>query len=142
MPRFWLNTPRLFNRLIRPNIGFSGRELSSWGKSSPQGIPEPTLGLFSRGDGAILLAIPGRNGSAEETPGAVPVAVFAFGDVDEAVEVRRGASLRLGGRSGEACWISDRSIGQIIAAVRAEAHELGLEPQFARVTTGNIPRSA
>jgi hypothetical protein len=142
MPRFWLNTPRLFNRLIRPNIGFSGRELSSWGKSSPQGIPEPTLGLFSRSDGAILVAIPGRNGSAEETPGAVPVAVFAFGEVDEAIEVRLGALLRLGGRSGEPCWISDRSISQIIAAVRAEAHELGLEPQFARVTTGNIPGSA
>jgi hypothetical protein len=52
------------------------------------GYPEPTLGLFSRSDGAILLAIPGRNGSAEETPGAVPVAVFAFGEVDEAIEVR------------------------------------------------------
>jgi hypothetical protein len=69
----------------------------------------------------------------------VPVAVFSFVEVDEVVEVRRGASLRLGGRSGEACWIRDRSVGQIIAAIRAEAHELGLEPQFARVTTGNIP---
>lgn len=139
MPRPWFNAPRLFNGLMRPNINFSGRELSAWNITSPQGIPAPSLGLFSRGDGAFLLAIPGHNGNAEETPGAVPVAVFSFGDVEEAVEVRRGALLRLGGRSGEACWIRDRSVAQIIAAVRAEANELGLNPEFARVTTGPIP---
>ena len=111
MLRFWLNTPRLFNRLIRPNIGFSGRELSSWGKSSPQGIPEPTLGLFSRSDGAILLAIPGHNGSAEETPGAMPVAVFAFGEVDEAIEVRLGALHGLGGGLANRVGLAtDRSV--------------------------------
>jgi hypothetical protein len=141
MPRLWINAPRLFNGLIRPNINFFGRELSAWNIASPQGIPEPTLGLFSRRDGAFLLAIPGHNGNAEETPGAVPVAVFSFAEVDDAVEVRRGALLRLGGRSGQACWIRDRSVAQIIAAVRAEADELGLNPEFARVTTGTIPGS-
>lgn len=140
MSRLWNNAPRLFNGLIKPNINFSGRELSAWNIASPQGIPKPTLGLFSRRDGAFLLAIPGHNHNAEETPGAVPVAVFSFAEVDEAVEVRRGALLRLGGRSS-LCWIRDRSAAQIIAAVRAEADELGLNPQFARVTTGTIPGS-
>jgi hypothetical protein len=138
MPRFWLNTPRLFNRLIHPHISFSEKELAAWNVASAGGIPEPTLGLFCRGDSAFFLAIPGRNGDAEQTPGAVPVAVFSFDSVDEVVEVRQGALQRLGGRSSEACWIRDRSAGEIIDAVRAEARVLGLHPLFARITTGNI----
>jgi len=46
---------------------------------------------------------------------------------------------RLGGRSSETCWIRDRSASEIMKAVRAEARFLGLDPQFARITTGNIP---
>jgi hypothetical protein len=90
MPRFWLNAPRLFNSLIHPHISFSGKELVAWDVASAGGIPEPTLGLFCRVDGAFYLAMPGRNGAAGQTPRAVPVAVFSFDD-DEVVEVRKGA---------------------------------------------------
>jgi hypothetical protein len=66
MPRFWFSGPRLFNGLLRPGVSFSGRELKA------------TLGVCRRPDGAMMLAIPGKNGEAEHEPGSVPVAAFFF----------------------------------------------------------------
>jgi hypothetical protein len=67
MPRFWLSGPRLLNGLVRPGIG----ELATWG---PQVVPEATLGLFRRADGAILLAIPNKDAD-EDAKDLTPVAV-------------------------------------------------------------------
>jgi hypothetical protein len=65
MPRFWLSGPRLFNGLIRPGISFSGRELSNWHRKQPKVSEAATLGICRRPDGAMMLAIPGKNGEAE-----------------------------------------------------------------------------
>ena len=81
----------------------------------------------------MLLAIPGKNGDAEPEPGVAPVAAFFFSQVDDAAEVRNGALRRLGGRVGADVWISDKSLGQITTAIRAEARELGIEVPWARV---------
>jgi hypothetical protein len=133
MPRFWLSGPRLFNGLVRPGISFSGRELASWGKKAPRISEDATLGICRRPDGAMMLAIPEHNGEAEHEPGSVPVTAFFFSRVDDAVDVRTGALQRLGGRVGADNWISDKSLGQITQAIRAEAGALGIEMPWARV---------
>jgi len=115
--RFWLSGPRLFNGLLRPGISFSGRELKARGKKAPKVSEDATLGICRRPDGAMLLAIPGMNGTNEHAE-CVPVAAFFFSRVDDATEVRNGALQRLGGRVGTDDWISDKSLGQITQAVR------------------------
>jgi hypothetical protein len=50
-----------------------------------------------------------------------------------AVEVREGTMQRLGSRAGADGWITDKSIGQITQAIRAEAAALGIEVPWARV---------
>jgi hypothetical protein len=47
MPHNWSNAPRLFNRLIHPNVSFSERELAVWGTASSQGVPAPTLVIWN-----------------------------------------------------------------------------------------------
>jgi hypothetical protein len=133
MPRFWLSGPRLFNGLIRPGISFSGRELKALGKKAPKVSSDATLGICRRPDGAMMLAIPGKNGEAEHDPGSVPVTAFFFSRVDDAIEVRNGALQRLGGRVGADSWITDKSLGQITSAIRAEAAALGIELPWVRV---------
>jgi hypothetical protein len=81
----------------------------------------------------MMLAIPEHNGEAEHEPGSVPVTAFFFSRVDDAVDVRTGALQRLGGRVGADNWISDKSLGQITQAIRAEAGALGIEMPWARV---------
>ena len=133
MPRFWLSGPRLFNGLLRPGISVSGRELKAWGKKAPKVSEAATLGVCRRPDGAMMLAIPGKNGDAETEPGLVPVAAFFFSRVDDAVEVRNGTLQRLSGHVNTDWWIIGKSLGQIVQAVRAEARELGIEVPWARV---------
>jgi hypothetical protein len=134
MPRFWLSGPRLFNGLVRPGISFSGRELKALGRKAPKVAENATLGICRRRpDGAMTLAIPGKNGEAEHEPGLVPVAAFFFSRVDDAIDVRNGALQRLGGRAGADNWISDKSLGQITQAIRTEAAALGIELPWARV---------
>jgi hypothetical protein len=130
--RFWLFGPRLFNGLLRPGISFSGRELKALGRKAPKVSSDATLGICRRPDGAMMLAIPGKNGEAEHEPGSVPVTAFFFSRVDDAIEVRNGALQRLGGRVGADNWISDKSLGQIMSALRAEAAAL-IELPWARV---------
>ncbi len=57
MPHNWLNAPRLFNRLIHPNVSFSKRELAVWGTASSQSVLAPTLGRFCRTDVAADRAL-------------------------------------------------------------------------------------
>jgi hypothetical protein len=83
MPRFWLSGPRLFNGLVRPGISFSGRDLKALGWKAPKVSEDATLGICRRPDGAMTLAIPGKNGEAEHEPGLVPVAAFFFSRVDD-----------------------------------------------------------
>jgi hypothetical protein len=130
--RFWLSGPRLFNGLLRPGISFSGRELNAWGKKAPKVSEDATLGICRRPNGDYMLAIPNMNGTNEHAECA-PVAAFFFSRVDDAIEVRNGALQRLGGRVGADSWISDKSLGQIASAIRAEAAALGIEMPWARV---------
>jgi hypothetical protein len=133
MPRFWLSGPRILGGLIRPGISFSSRELAAWGKKAPRGAPEAMLGLFRRdADGAIPLAIPDRNAS-EDATGFTPVAAFQFGRVDAAGEARTGALVRLVKHAGQDGLLSSLSVGQAVAAIRAEAAALGLEAAFYRI---------
>ena len=123
----------MFNGLLRPGISFSGRELKAFGRKAPKIAEDATLGICRRPDGAMMLAIPNMNGEAEHEPGLVPVAAFFFSRIDDAVEVRNGALQRLGGRVGADVWITDKSLGQITQAIRAEAAALGIEMPWARV---------
>jgi hypothetical protein len=131
--RFWLSGPRLFNGLLRPGISFSGREISAWRKPPSKVSAAARLGICRRPDGAMMLAIPNMNGDAEHGPDVAPVAAFFFSRVDDAVDVRSGALQRLGARAGADNWISDKSLGQITQAIRAEAAALGIELPWARV---------
>lgn len=136
MPRFWLSGPRI--GWFRPGISVSGRELSIWGRKSPHIDEAATLGIVRRPDGALLLGIPNLNGANEELPpGAEFLAAFAFGAVPYAVETRTGALVRLGKHVGVDGWVTGQSVGQVIAAIRAEARDLGLQPVFVRVSTGD-----
>ena len=58
----------------------------------------------------------------------MPVAAFFFSRVEDAIEVRKGALQRLGGRVGIDGWISDKSLGQITQAIRAEADRPWCKP--------------
>jgi hypothetical protein len=132
--RFWLSGPRLFSGLVRPGVSFGPEDLRARRVPAHRKIAEDaTLGICRRQDGAMMLAIPDQNGDAEHTTGVVPVAAFLFSRVNDAIEVRIGALLRLGSGGGPDSWISGKSTGQIVQAVQAEAKALGLDPQWARV---------
>ena len=133
MPRFWLSGPRLFGGLLRRGISFSGRELASWRKKATKVSKEATLGVCRRPNGDHILTIPGMNGDAEHEPGLVPMAAFFFSKADDAVKVRNGALQRISGHVNTDWWISGKSLGQIVQAVRAEAKALGIEMPWARV---------
>jgi hypothetical protein len=127
MPRSWISMRGPFGTRI--GRSFSDKEL----QRPPKIAEDATLGICRRPDGAMRLAIPNMNGDDEHTIGIVPVAAFFFSRVNDAIEVRSGALLRLGSGVRPDSWISGKSTGQIVQAVQAEAKALGLDPQWARV---------
>jgi hypothetical protein len=136
--RFWFSGPRLFNGLVRPGVSFGPGDVRALRAPAtqlvqPAYIEAATLGIARRPDGALILAIPDQNGDAEHTTGLVPLAAFVFRRINDAIEVRSGALLRLGSVVAPDSWISGKSTGQIIQAVQAEAKALGLDPKCARV---------
>ena len=142
--RFWLSGPRLFSGLVRPGVSFGPEDLRARRTAATQReLAQPkiaeaaTLGICRRQDGAMILAIQDQNGDAEHTTGVVPLAAFFFSRVNDAIEVRSGALLRLGSVVVPDSWISGKSTGQIVQAVQAEAKALGLDPKWARI--GIIP---
>jgi hypothetical protein len=84
MPHNWLNAPRLFNRLIHPNVSFSKRELAVWGTASSQSVPAPTLGLFCRTDVAADRALSrdewvSKRGAGRKTSPVIAIRLLAIG---------------------------------------------------------------
>jgi hypothetical protein len=137
MPRFWFSGPRILAGLVRPGISFSGRELANaWGRKPPPAMSSALAVISRPGDGALVLCVPNHNGSAEDTPGHSYEGLFTMPTEDDALAVRRGAQQRLGVPVGDDTWICGKSAGQVLAACRNEARDLGLEPRFVRVKTG------
>jgi hypothetical protein len=84
MPHNWLNAPRLFNRLIHPNVSFSKRDLAVWGTASSQNVPAPTLGLFCRTDVAADRALSrdewvSKRGAGRKTSPVIAIRLLAIG---------------------------------------------------------------
>ena len=104
------------------------------GRKSPAINVDALLGLFRRStDGSIFLGMYGRNGEHELDPDLTPVAVFAFTSVDAAMTAREWALIRLAKHFGQDGLIAGLSVGQVSAAIRAEASALGLEARFIRI---------
>ncbi len=130
--RLWLSGPRLFNGLVRPGISL-GKEDFRPTRKAPAMVAEATLGLFRRPDGAILMAIAHMNGDADTMPDMTPVAVFAFASVPASVEVREGARVRLAKHIGPDGLVARLSVGQVVAAIKAEMAALDVEGKFVRI---------
>jgi hypothetical protein len=104
------------------------------GRKPPPIKADAMLGLFRRADGAIYLGLYGKNAEHEHEPGLTPVAAFAFSTAEAATEARDGALVRLAKHVRPDGLIGAQSIGQVVAAIRAEASALGLDARFIRVT--------
>lgn len=130
--RLWFSGPRVLGGLIRPGISLGKEDLRALGKKPPMAIAaETTLVLFRRADGAILLAIKDKT---ENMTDVQPVGAFVFASVPKSVSVREGAMVRLA-RHIEGGLIVGQSVGQIVAAIKAEANALDIETSFVRVET-------
>ena len=127
--RLWLSGPRLFNGLVRPGISLGKEDFRPTHKARAM-VAEATLGLFRRPDGAILMAIAHMNGDADTMPDMTPVAVFAFASVPASVEVREGARVRLAKHIGPDGLVAGLSVGQVVAAIKAEMAALDVEGKF------------
>jgi hypothetical protein len=134
--RYWLSGPRILNGLLRPGISFSHREANAWGRKPPPALSSALAVISRPGDGALALCVPNHNGSAEDTPGHTYSGMFMLPSIEDALAVRSGAQQRLGVPVADDTWISGKSAGQVLAACRSEARDLGLEPRFVRVKTG------
>jgi hypothetical protein len=131
--RIWLSGPRLFNGLVRPGISFSHREAKTW-LARPPAANNSALAVVRRpGDGALVLCVPNHNGAAEDVPGHSYVGLFMLPSIEDALAGRHGAQQRLGVPVADDSWICGKSAGQVLAACRAEARDLGFEPEFVRV---------
>jgi hypothetical protein len=136
--RFWLSGPRLFNGLVRPGISL-GKEDFRPARKAPAMVAEATLGLFRRPDGAILMAIAHMNGDADTMPNMTSVAAFAFASVPASVEVREGARVRLAKHIGPDGLVAGLSVGQVVAAIKAEMAALDVEGKFVRIEIEAAP---
>lgn len=136
--RLWLSGPRLFNGLVRPGISLGKDDFRS-ARKAPTMVAEATLGLFRRHDGAILMAIANMNGDADTMPDMTPVAAFAFASVPASVEVREGARVRLAKHIGPDGLVAGLSVGQVVAAIKAEMATLDVEGKFFRIEIEAAP---
>ena len=137
--RLWLSGPRLLHGLVRPGISL-GKEDFRPARKAPAMVAEATLGLFRRPDGAILMAIAHMNGDADTMPDMTPVAVFAFASVPASVEVREGARVRLAKHIGPDGLVAGLSVGQVVAAIKAEMAALDVEGKFVRIEIQEAPK--
>jgi hypothetical protein len=137
--RVWFSGPRLFNGLVRPGISL-GKEDFRPARKAPAMVAEATLGLFRRPDGAILMAIAHMNGDADTMLDMTPVAVFAFASVPASVEVREGARVRLAKHIGPDGLVAGLSVGQVVAAIKAEMAALDVEGKFVRIEIEAAPK--
>jgi hypothetical protein len=115
-------------------VSFSGRELSAMGRKAPAIKADGMLGIFKRTDGAIFLGMQNANGEHEHEHGLIPVAAFAFTTAAAATEAREGALVRLASHAAPDGLLTGLSVGQAVAAIKAEASALYLEARFIRVT--------
>jgi len=136
--RLWLSGPRLLGGLVRPSISLGKEDLRS-ARKAPAMVAEATLGLFRRPDGAILMAIAHMNGDADTMLDMTPVAVFAFASVPASVEVREGARVRLAKHIGPDGLVAGLSVGQVVAAIKAEMAALDVEGKFVRIEIETAP---
>ena len=137
--RLWLSGPRLLHGLVRPGISL-GKEDFRPARKAPAMVAEATLGLFRRPDGAILMAIAHMNGDADTMPDMTPVAVFGFASVPASVEVREGARVRLTKHIGPDGLVAGLSVGQVVAAIKAEMAALDVEGKFVRIEIQEAPK--
>jgi hypothetical protein len=136
--RLWLSGPRLLGGLVRPGISLGKEDFRS-ARKAPAMVAEATLGLFRRPDGAILMAIAHMNGDADTMPDMTPVAVFASASVPASVEVREGARVRLAKHIGPDGLVAGLSVGQVVAAIKAEMEALDVEGKFVRIKIETAP---
>jgi hypothetical protein len=137
--RLWLSGPRLLGGLVRPGISLGKEDLRS-ARKAPAMVAEATLGLFRRPDGTILMAIANMNGDADTMPDMTPVAVFAFASVPASVEVREGARVRLAKHIDPDGLVAGLSVGQVVAAIKAEMAALDVEGKFVRIEIQEAPK--
>jgi hypothetical protein len=137
--RLWLSGPRLFNGLVRPGMSLGKEDFRS-ARKAPAMVAEATLGLFRRPDGTILMAIANMNGDADTMPDMTPVAAFAFASVPASVEVRKGARVRLAKHIGPDGLVAGLSVGQVVAAIKAEMAALDVEGKFVRIEIQEAPK--
>jgi hypothetical protein len=80
------------------------------------------LGILQHGDGTLSIFTKLQD-NEEFTPDMSLPRAFGFRNAADASQVRDGALIRLGAKKGH---ITGKSLGQVVAAVRAEANALGL----------------
>ena len=68
----------------------------------------------------------------EAMEGARPVGAFVFASVPKSVSVREGALMRLATHIKDGLIVG-QSVGQVVAAIKAEANALDIDSKFARV---------
>jgi hypothetical protein len=112
--RLWFSGPRLLGGLIRPGISLGLRDLKS--KQADVGV-DGLLSILRRGDGSMSIFSKAQD-DEEFTPDMSVPRAFGFRNMADAVQIHEGALIRLGAKDGR---IAGKSLGQVVAAVRAEA---------------------
>src|SRR5262249_47586532 len=137
MPRFWLSGPRILGGLLRAGVSVSSKDLSKpkqSPKQAPQFVPETMLGVLRYSDGAITILHAIQKEAHEDVPGSTVPGVFVFPDSAAALATREGALVRLGKHVAADGRITGCSVGQVFAAIRAEATALMFETKFVRLS--------
>jgi hypothetical protein len=146
--RIWFSGPRILGGLIRPGISLGKEDLRA-ARKAPVISVNAVLGLFRRKDGAILMAIGDKSGPVESgnidaipMTDMPPVVAFSFPSTSAAVEVREGARVRLAKHIGPDDLVAGLSVGQVVAAIKAEMAALDVEGKFARIEIETAPEAA
>jgi hypothetical protein len=144
--RIWFSGPRILSGLVRPGISLGKEDFRPARKASLIAV-NAALALFRRKDGAILMALVDKSGSSIQNGDAdampdmtpTPVAAFSFPSVPAAVEVREGARVRLAKHIGPDGLVAGLSVGQVVAAIKAEMAALDVEGKFVRIEIEAAP---
>jgi len=142
--RVWFSGPRILGGLIRPGISLGKEDLRTIRKEPSMAA---VLALFRRQDGAIVMAIGDKSGPVElgatdAMADMPPVVAFSFPSTSAAVEVREGARVRLAKHIGPDDLVAGLSVGQVVAAIKAEMAALEVEGKFTRIEIETAPETA
>jgi len=144
--RVWFSGPRLFRGFVRPGISLGKEDLRAIRKAPAMAVTAGMV-LFRRKDGAILMAIGDKNGPVESGYPDIPmtdmppVVAFSFPSTLAAVDAKEGAKVRLAKHIGQEGLVVGLSVGQVVAAIKAEMAALDIEGKFTRIKIEAAPEA-